>query len=228
MTQEPKRILELYSGTAAISRTFAAHGWEALTIDNNPLMNPGLCLDMLDFDISMLDKSWRPDVIWASPPCTTFSVCTISKHWKNGRPVSSRAFVGLALVFKAIEIIQELKPKYFFIENPRGMLRSQPFMAQFPRHTATYCQYGMDYQKPTDIWTNADLQLKSCSSGDSCHQFQPRNYIPKSTFNRLGQGVQGLSGAEERGAIPPRLCEEIYKSCLREPIDKNKLSGWNQ
>jgi site-specific DNA-cytosine methylase len=218
------KILELFCGTKSISKAFVGGGHSAFTIDIEPHFKPDLCVDILKFDISMLPKEWQhPDVIWASPPCTTFSVCTISKHWKNGQCVSSRGFIGLALVMKSIEIIKQLKPKYYFIENPRGMLRNQPFMLEFPRHTATYCQYGEKYQKPTDIWTNAELHLKKCKAGDRCHQFQPRTYKRKVGYGVLELGVQGLNNAEERGKIPHRLALEILKACEsnRVPKDNN-------
>jgi hypothetical protein len=213
------KILELFSGTKSISKVFVAHGWEALTIDNNRKSHPDLCFDMLDFSIDKLPGSWRaPDVIWASPPCTSFSVMVISRNYQGGRPYSSGAFVGLALVAKTLEIIRELKPTYYFIENPRGMLRDSYLMANLPRHTATYCQYGADYQKPTDIWTNADISLKACRAGDRCHEYQPRSYKQKVGYGVLKLGIQGLNNAEERGIIPPDLCEVIFQSCQRPPI----------
>ena len=45
---------------------------------------------------------------------------------------------------------------FYFIENPRGMLRKQKMMEEFTRYTITYCKYGDDRMKPTDIWTNMD------------------------------------------------------------------------
>jgi site-specific DNA-cytosine methylase len=160
-----------------------------------------------------LPSGWEnPNVIWASPPCTTFSVLTLRKHWKDGECISSKGLIGCALACKAVEIIKELKPKYYFIENPRGMLRTQYFMHDIPRYSVTYCQYGKNYQKPTDIWSNADLNLKYCNPGDKCHVAQPRD-----KSKRIFGGVQDLKDAYERGIIPELLCEEIYKSCLIEP-----------
>ena len=58
---------------------------------------------------------------------------------------------------KVLKIIEQRKPTWFFIENPRGLLRKMPFMRDLMRHTVTYCQYGDTRMKPTDIWTNAPL-----------------------------------------------------------------------
>ena len=64
-------------------------------------------------------------------------------------------------------MIRELNPKLFFIENPRGGMRTMDFVAGIPRYTVTYCQYGERFMKPTDIWTNcADPQFKPpCEKG---------------------------------------------------------------
>jgi len=210
-------VLELCSGTKSISETFREQGHECFTVDNNPETEPDLCTDILTLDISRLPlKFQHPDVVWASPPCTTLSVASISRYWKNGKPRNSACLIGLALALRCREIIEETRPKYFFIENPRGLLRKQAFMLDLPRHTITYCQYGERYQKPTDIWSNAPwIPRPACRPGDSCHAPQPKGYRAKKDFLCLGSGVQGLSGAKERGRIPLELCREIVQVCER-------------
>jgi len=210
------KIIELFSGTKSISNAFSSRGHETFTIDNDPDLKPDLCMDMLSFNISMLPKEWRtPDIIWASPPCQTFSVCTIYRNFKDGKPCNSKSYIGLALAMKCIEIIEQLKPKFWFIENPRGMLRKQHFMPNGLRKTLTYCQYGENYQKPTDIWTNAQhwIPKKACKAGDTCHEYQPRTYKQKVNRGVLKLGIQGLANAKERGKIPQKLCDEIVDAC---------------
>ena len=96
----------------------------------------------------IIDKFGKPDVIWASPPCTSYSIAAISHHRKknpitgNLDPVSDFAKLSDNLVQHTIELIRELQPKYWFIENPRGGLRKMAFMKNLPRYTITYCQYG--------------------------------------------------------------------------------------
>jgi hypothetical protein len=109
-------------------------------------------------------------------------------------------------VKKTIEVIEYFQPEYWFIENPRGVLRKMPFMERFKRNTVTYCQYGDERMKPTDIWTNSDkwIPRKMCKNGDPCHVAAPRG---------SRTGTQGRSNAYERSKIPDQLCLEILKSC---------------
>lgn len=101
---------------------------------------------------------------------------------------------------------EELKPKYWFIENPRGGMRKMDFMQGLPRYTVTYCQYGDTRMKPTDIWTNhPNPQFKPmCHNGDPCHEKAPRG---------SKTGTQGLKGAVQRSVIPEELCLHIADIC---------------
>ena len=201
------KVLELFCGTKSISKAFEARGHDTITLDFDDYHKPDILKSILDFEIKDLPKGWRPDVIWASPPCTTFSVASLSVYWISGKPKTSRAYIGLAIALKTIEIIKELNPKYYFIENPRGMLRKQHFMQSIPKRTVTYCRYGAKVQKPTDIWTNAHhwISKKRCSPGDSCHE---------SAKKGEDRGTQHQNRSPiKRAIIPKLLCQEIVDVC---------------
>jgi hypothetical protein len=193
------RLLELFCGTKSVSKVFIRGGATALTVDFDPQFNPDICADILT-----LNFREKFDVIWASPPCTTFSVASIGRHWKHGNP-SDEAVIGNRILAKTMEIINLVRPKYWFIENPRGMMRTLPIMDSLPKKTVTYCQYGDTRMKPTDIWTNCHhwSPKKACGNGDPCHESAPRG---------ARTGTQGLAGAKNRAVIPEALCEEIFKA----------------
>ena len=189
----------------------AANGHETFTVDIDGLFGPDLCMDIHQMHHS--DLPYVPDILWASPPCTTFSVASIGTHWTGGKgayiPRTQEAKDGIRLVEQTRAIIKELEPRWWFIENPRGVLRKLPVMDGLRRVTVTYCQYGDDRMKPTDIWTNAHWwqQRPVCKNGDPCHQRAPRG---------AKTGTQGLAGAKERGVIPPALFEEILSQAPKK------------
>lgn len=74
--------LELFSGTKSFSKVAAALGHSTYTIDLNPKFAPDLVKDVLELEVS--DLPYAPAIVWASPPCTTFSVASISTHWRGG------------------------------------------------------------------------------------------------------------------------------------------------
>ncbi len=206
------KILELFSGTESFSKVALERGHEAFTIDMDRSFNPNLCKDILE--VTPDDIPFQPDIIWASPPCTTFSVASIRHYWINGKPKNEKALKGIEIVKKTLEIIKQLNPKFFIIENPRGMLRKQDFMQELKRDTVTYCQYGAKVQKPTDLWNNLNHTFKPmCKPGSPCHE-------PASRGARNGiQGINnsfsnlGSKGKVKRAIVPRELCLEIIKPC---------------
>lgn len=211
------KILEIFSGTQSISKEFRKKGHETFTIDFDEVFkqpeyeDTDLYIDILEVTPEMiLEKFGRPDVIWSSPPCQAFSVAAIGKNWtKDGNtytPKSDFAVLSMEIVKHTLYLIGALKPKYFFIENPRGMLRKMDFMQDLTRHTITYCQYGDSRMKPTDIWSNhPEPRFKPpCKNGAPCHVSAPRG---------SQTGTQGLKNAIERARIPEYFCKHIVDIC---------------
>jgi site-specific DNA-cytosine methylase len=205
------KVLELFAGSKSFSNAAAAMGHTVFTSDYDESFDTHYCVDILDFDITKLP--WKPDVIWASPPCETFSVASIGHHWTGGKgayiPKTERAKHNQKFVLKAIEIIEQLQPKYWFIENPRGVLRKMPYMQGHPyRHTVTYCQYGDTRMKPTDIWTNCPIwkPRQMCKNGAPCHVAAPRG---------SSTGTQGIKTYFDRSKVPKELCNEILEAIRR-------------
>lgn len=223
------KVLELFAGTRSIGKAFESRGHEVFSIEwSKEFENIDLYADILTVTAKdILEKFGKPDVIWASPDCTTYSVAAISKHRRkeaNGNlaPVSEYAVFCDMVNAHVVKMIQELNPKYYFIENPVGGLRKMDFMQGLPRYTVTYCQYGDTRMKPTDIWTNhPNPEFKPiCKNGDSCHERAPRS----ATIRKLkAQGIKievggtqyGLKNSRERAVIPEQLCNHIVDICER-------------
>lgn len=202
------KVLELFAGSRSIGKVADRLAFDVYSSDIEQFGGIDYVTDILEFDVTKIH--FKPDIIWASCPCTAFSVAAIGKNWtKVGDdyiPKNPKAEFGLKLVQKTLEIIEHFNPTYFFIENPRGMLRKMPIMTDLPRYGVTYCQYGDTRMKPTDIWTNSTkwTPRPMCKNGDTCHVAAPRG---------SRTGTQGLKGAYERSKIPEELCYEILKSC---------------
>lgn len=206
-------LLELFAGSRSIGKVGDSLGMNVFSSDIESFKNIDYATNILEFDVTKVP--FIPNIIWASPPCTFFSVASIGKHWNaNHTPKSNEALLGIEIAKKTIEII-----KYFlnlndnliyFIENPRGKLRKMPFMQEFDRYTIWYCQYGDDRAKPTDIWTNSKTWIPRgiCHNGNKkCHH-QP---APRGSRT----GTQGRIGSYERSKIPTELCFEVLKSVYK-------------
>ena len=203
------KVLELFAGSRSVGKAAEKLGMEVFSSDLIQFEGINYPVSVLDFDVTKVP--FKPNIIWASPPCTGFSVAAIGHHWGGGKgayiPKTETARLGIELVKKTLELIEHFEPEFWFIENPRGVLRKMPFMGKYKRNTVTYCQYGDERMKPTDIWTNSDLWVprKMCKNGSPCHVAAPRG---------SKTGTQGRSNAYERSKIPDELCIEVLKSCL--------------
>ena len=208
------KYLELFAATRSISKAAEAEGHETCTVEwDKRFKNITIYADIGQLTAQdILEKFGRPDVIWASPDCTTYSIAAISHHRQknpvtgNLDPVSDYAKFCDEVNQHVLDLIRELNPKYWFIENPRGGMRKMTWMQGLPRYTVTYCQYGDTRMKPTDIWTNhPDPKFKPmCKNGDPCHESAPRG---------SKTGTQGLKGSRERSVIPEALCNHIVDIC---------------
>ena len=203
-------MLDLFCGTKSISNAFSCDGHKVFTVDFDSQHNPDLCIDILDLDVSMLP--WKPDVIWASPDCRTWSIASCGYHWnKDKTPKTEACIIGIELLNKTLDLIEEINPTFWFIENPRDLMRKYIRMdaltKKYFRHTVTYCKYGDTRMKPTDIWTNCENwhSRPMCHNGDSCHEAAPRG---------SKTGTQGLSNDVERSRVPDELCNEIVRACV--------------
>ena len=220
-------VLELFAGTRSIGKAFEKHGHKVYSVEWDKSFQD----IALYQDISTLTKEQVvelcgrvPDVVWASPDYSTYSLAAIGHHRKKdpifGNLIPQTEYARFCDKTNAhvIELIMQLKEDnpdmLYFIENPVAGLRKMDFMQRIPRYTVSYCQYlsalppEQRYRKPTDLWTNhPNPQFRPpCHNGDPCHARAPRG---------SRTGIQGIKGRVERSRIPEELCEHIVEICER-------------
>lgn len=197
------KVLDLCSGTNSISAACAEHGIDAdvRTLDLNAALQPTYVADILLWQYVCKDvlEGWKPDLVWASPPCTDYS--TLQNL--NSNPLLRDLTHADSVVQACCNVIATLQPRFYVIENPgTGLLKTRPFMKdRRDKITVDYCMYGLPYRKRTSLWTNVSFRHrlcnKRCSGYDgSRHQDFRRNGVP------------------ERGAVPSQLLKVILDSVL--------------
>ena len=201
-------IFDFFAGTGSSTQAFVDAGHRVVTFELDPRFEATETVDIMSVNADdLLERYGRPDFVWASPPCTAFSVASIGHHWhRGGIPKTIEAAENQKLVWKARELAEKLAPRFgFLIENPRGMLRKLAPVQGLTRRTVTYCQYGDDRMKPTDLWGDVPgwEARQACSNGSSCHVSAPRG---------SRTGTQGRENAVERSRVPYDLGKEILEA----------------
>lgn len=207
------KVLELFAGSRSIGKAAEFLGMEVRSVDIEALDGIDIVGDILTMKPPKF-AAYKADIIWASPPCTAFTVAAMGKNWGGGRkayiPKTANAYLGQALVMRAQEIIRANPKAIWFMENPVGVLRNLPLMEGFGvRHTVTYCAYGDTRQKRTDIWTNCTYWAPKaqCKKNVRCHVEARRG---------MRTGTQGLKGPHERAVIPPVLCVDVMAAAMKQ------------
>ena len=212
------KVLELFAGSRSIGKAAEKLGHEVFSIDWEKFEGIDLSIDIGNLKLN--DVPWIPDMIWASPDCTTYSIAAISTHrHKEDKSGKTEYAIKCDIVnqhwMTLIKEWQNINPNLiYYIENPRGGLRKMPWMEYHPiRATVWYCQYGDDRAKPTDIWTNNKLWKPK----PECHNF--RNGVKhchhQSAPRGSKTGTQGRKGSYERSKIPAKLCTEVIRAASK-------------
>ena len=211
------KILDLWSGTGSATKVWEEAGHEVVTVDYNKKFNPTICKDIIDVTYEELKILGPFDFIWASPDCRVYSIASGFSNWvKNdgyAQPITAKSFEANKRLLHTTYLINKLNPTYWVLENPRGMMRKVNFMEKYDRHTISYCKYGDDRMKPTDLWGVFPRGFipKMCKN----HKFDEEgNIIDRKCHHEKARrgaktGTQGLD-KDDRSRIPFDLTLELY------------------
>ena len=120
------------------------------------------------------------------------------------------------------------------MENPRGLMQYETVLLEglppHERHTVSYCKYGYEYQKHTDIWTNDDTwdPIPACSAEYPCEirAEHGKHLVGVRAHPEKGM-TTGPQTLEERYQIPEQLLQEIFNPYLFFYEEQQQRQGYS-
>lgn len=221
------KVLELFSGTHSIGVVCKELGYECVSVDRdlgdrckvhpNYVSENHIKTDIMTWDYK---KDFKPDdfdLITASPVCAWWSQmrkCNFGRVLKGyTEPFSEKLFqedidkYGKPMVDKVFEILEYFKPKYWWIENPKGSKMwnyTKQIRPQYDNYkTFDYCKFSdWGYKKPTTFLSNIP-NLKEVKCNNDCeNMLGVRNLhkvnIATNTFVTINGVKKRICGKDDR------------------------------
>ena len=181
----PLEVLDLFCGLGGWSEVFFDNGHKCTGIDIKKFWNyPGRFIQA-DLDDWIPEKHY--DIVLASPPCAEFSQ---AKKWGQG---TQDERIGLDLIYRCWWLIETIKPKYWVIENVKGL---ESF---FPKATEIVKYNRHKDGKSAHLWTNiGKLGLLDCM---------------------INKKVDVNRDRAERAKIPYALAKAVYDKIFEHESD---------
>tara|TARA_R110001632_G_scaffold182059_1_gene302113 strand:+ start:91 stop:753 length:663 start_codon:yes stop_codon:yes gene_type:complete len=216
-------VLELFSGTGSVGTCCKELGWDVVSVDMEKKFNPTHLCNIMDFNYKQYSKN-HFDIIWASPPCTSFSILQgswIGRHKRvDGKLVlftqeqrDLDIIEADKIVLKTLEIINYFNPEYWFMENPHsGCLKNREYLKDIQFYDVDYCKYSnWGYRKRTRIWTNKKNWNNKLCKKDCGYIIEGKH------INNLGNAVK-INGVKinkeftqkDKYRIPPDLIYSLF------------------
>ena len=78
-------IFDFFSGTGSSTQAFKDAGHTVISFEWDKQFEATENVDVMTLTASdLIARYGQPDFIWASPPCTAFSVASMGHHWLRG------------------------------------------------------------------------------------------------------------------------------------------------
>lgn len=200
------KLLDLFCGTGGWSIGFHRKDFDCTGVDN---VDVGYPYELILSDIRRFHAGEDYDVITASPPCTEFSTLTVLS-WKKGQRGPPEPEKGMELVREAIRVIDEVKPRYWLLENVYGSIPHISAILGKPTLLA----------KPWVLWGNMPIGLMPFPKGGDTkmsHTFEKKPL--NKGGNRMGLPEDFAFDplrSWKRARIPVWLAMQIAEACRSE------------
>ena len=106
------------------------------------LSDATICCNILEWEYKTAFSVGYFDMIWASPPCDTFSKMRHSNVGRYGVTMETIqrdiSLNGLPILRRTEEIIDYFEPPLYFIENPQTG-RMKDYISDRPYYDVDYC-----------------------------------------------------------------------------------------
>ena len=201
------KVLELFSGTGSVGNACREFGFDVISLERD--MEADIRMGIIDWDYTAFPSKYF-DFIWASPPCTEYSIA---------KTIGTRDIEGSnRIVARTMEIIRYFDPRYWILENPQsGKLKDQTVVSELAFDDIDYCKYGFPYRKRTRLWNNIDCWTPRPLCCKDCGSMTEDRKRHKETAQRGPRRVGGVLLNESQGQItlyrvPNELIAEILLS----------------
>lgn len=168
------------------------------------------------------------------------------KHEPRIEPKNEDARFYMRMVEHTLDLIWKLDPKFWVMENPSGMMKRLPVLAEDPRverREISYCRYGMTYMKPTTLWGGFPPSLKLhpvCQTRpNKANPLQGQEVIDPTTgwvfvTDEHGEpchekaqrgartGIQRISSYAEKSLVPRDLSHAVLAAADRDLKKKTR------
>lgn len=204
------RLLELFSGTKSVGRAFERLGWEVVSVDLDADSDPTIVADVLAWDYRAHASPGAYDFVWASPPCTQYSIARTYAKVPRDFDLADR------IVARTLEIVAYFAPRAgWLMENPlTGYLKTRGVVAGLPFRDVCYCKYGMPYRKSTRLWGSLRgfTPRPMCVKGQRCWCFRDGRHaeIAQRGPRCAGEGIYHTLG--QLYGLPAALCDDVARA----------------